>query len=398
MTGISLHLPDTAGEPVPSAVRNLGVLTLTPFYPSAEQPWRGRFISDVLHSMSEFSIDARVMAVQPSYRVPQSSCDDAVADWHRYSCFPTNLGLASSGRFLSGSIRSRISSMQRSAPLDVIHAHGALPCGHAAMCLAAQLGIPFVVSVHGLDVFSDQQAGRVAGRWTRRVSERVYRSARRVVCISERVRCELPDDVQPHARVIYNGVDPGRFSPQEARTPGTILSVGNLIAIKGHALLIRAFARISTTFPAVRIEIIGEGPEHRRLRSLARDLGLESRVAFRGACSRSEVVAAMRNCALFALPSNFEGLGCVYLEAMACGKPIIGCTGQGIAEVIAHGKNGLLVSPNAEQELADNLAMLLQNQTLRRRIGEAARATVLHGLTLEHQARQLAEIYRGCRA
>jgi glycosyltransferase involved in cell wall biosynthesis len=89
-------------------------------------------------------------------------------------------------------------------------------------------------------------------------------------------------------------------------------------------------------------------------------------------------------------------LGCVYLEAMASGKPAIGCHGQGIDEIIEHGRNGLLVSPGDEAELCDALGMILGNQPLCRRMGKSAYETVLSRHTLTHQAAQLAKVYREC--
>jgi glycosyltransferase involved in cell wall biosynthesis len=106
----------------------------------------------------------------------------------------------------------------------------------------------------------------------------------------------------------------------------------------------------------------------------------------------------MQNCAVFALPSRYEGLGCVYLEAMACAKPVIGCAGQGINEVIQDGQNGMLVPAGDESALSDRLLTLLQNAGMRSRLGIAARQTVLQSYTLDHQAGRLADIYRECLA
>jgi glycosyltransferase involved in cell wall biosynthesis len=117
-------------------------------------------------------------------------------------------------------------------------------------------------------------------------------------------------------------------------------------------------------------------------------------VQFAGRQSRSEVAEAMRRCSVFALPSRNEGLGCVYLEAMSCGKPAIGCRGQGIDEVIEHGKNGWLIPANGLDELVQGLSALLGSKELSTRIGTAARQTILEKFTLSHQARNLAEIYR----
>jgi teichuronic acid biosynthesis glycosyltransferase TuaC len=102
----------------------------------------------------------------------------------------------------------------------------------------------------------------------------------------------------------------------------------------------------------------------------------------------------MRHCSVFVLPSRNEGLGCVYLEAMSCGKPVIGCHGQGIAEVIEHGKNGWLITADGLEQLVHGLSALLGSPEVCARIGTAARQTILDEFTLAHQAQQLAKIYR----
>lgn len=102
----------------------------------------------------------------------------------------------------------------------------------------------------------------------------------------------------------------------------------------------------------------------------------------------------MRRCSVFVLPSRNEGLGCAYLEAMSCDKPVIACCGQGIDEVIEHGENGWLIPVDGLEQLVQGLAVLLGSSELRARIGIAARQTVLEKLTLSHQAEHLARIYR----
>ena len=101
----------------------------------------------------------------------------------------------------------------------------------------------------------------------------------------------------------------------------------------------------------------------------------------------------MQRCILFALPSSYEGLGCVYLEAMSCAQPVIGCRGQGISEIVRHGSNGFLVGPDNEKELTLAIAMLLREPSRRANIGTAARDTILERFTLADQAENLVRIY-----
>lgn len=377
---------------------DLHILTLTPFYPTAQDDASGCFISEPLDWLAKAGIRNTVFAAQPVYRGSFHNGNAAVpAQWFRYLALPGGFGLPTTGAFLFARTVGRLRELHREQRVDLIHAHGPLPSGHAAMLLSEELKIPFVVSVHGLDVFSDVQVGGRAGKWCRRISQRVYNSSRRVICISERVREQVLEGMGRNCRtsVVYNGVNPELFSPENGRISEEpiILSVGNLIPIKGHELLIRALAALVPEFPTLKLEIIGDGPELSRLQSLARQLGISDSVLFRGRQSRSEVAAAMRRCAIFALPSRYEGLGCVYLEAMSSGKPVIGCREQGIAEVIRHGSNGFLVGPGNEKELTLALGILLRDANLRRNLGSAARDTILDRLTLEQQAENLARIY-----
>ena len=136
------------------------------------------------------------------------------------------------------------------------------------------------------------------------------------------------------------------------------------------------------------------GPDRARFEALVLELGIGQQVQFVGRKSRSEVAEAMRRCSVFVLPSRNEGLRCVYLEAMSCGKAVIGCQGQGIDEVIEHRKNGWLVPAEGLEELVQGLSALLGSPELRTRVGTAARQTILERFTLSHQAQHLVRIYR----
>lgn len=378
------------------------VLTLTPFYPTQTDDAKGCFVAEPLASLASLGVVSTVLAAQPVYR-PKERPNAAApaADWIRYPSIPGRWGLASAGAFLFARIVARVREVHRSNPIDIIHAHAPMPCGHAAMLLSRELKLPYIVSVHGLDAYSTNQVPGRAGEWCRRVSQQVFHRAKRVVCISEHVRAEvLGGGTAVRTSVVYNGVDTGMFSPGEqspAQAP-SILSVGNLIPIKGHETLIRAVASVSTTHPNLRLDIVGDGPEHDRLIELTQQLGLRDRVFFLGRRSRHEVARLQRNCTLFALPSRYEGLGCVYLEAMSSSKVAIGCRGQGIEEIIRHGSSGWLVGPENVKELAAGLTTLLENPALREYIAEQARQTIIHGLTLTQQAEELVRIYRECRA
>src|SRR5205807_5475775 len=99
---------------------------------------------------------------------------EPTANFIRYFSLPSGVGLASAGAFLFARILGQVRELHRAHKIDVIHAHGPLPCGHAAMLLSRELKIPYVVTVHGLDAYSTKQVSGRAGEWCRRVSARVF--------------------------------------------------------------------------------------------------------------------------------------------------------------------------------------------------------------------------------
>jgi teichuronic acid biosynthesis glycosyltransferase TuaC len=405
---LSPHLahPENGVLPAKGAGKSaLHVLTLTPFFPSAGDDVSGCFIAESTRQLEQFGVTSNVIAVTPIHYARKQPNPSALAEWVRYPQIPGTIGLSSAGRSLYARLLAEVPRLHRQNPIHVIHAHAALPCGHAAALLSRHLKIPFVVTVHGLDVFNTCFHGGLPANWRRSVSIDVYLAASQAICISDRVQRLLQDGTQVNLRttVVYNGTDTDFFSPALGGTPlqqeMEILIVGNLLVGKGHELVLRAIRQLQTSFPQLRCRIIGDGADRARFQTLARELGIAERVQFEGRKSRREVADAMRACSVFVLPSRYEGLGCVYLEAMSCGKPVIACRGQGIGEIVEHGKNGWLIPDwtapgDALDELMRGLSTLLQSSDLRSRLGASARETILNGLTLSDQARRLALIYR----
>ena len=282
------------------------VLTLTPFYPTAEDDASGCFIAESVGELRRQGIESSVIAVRPMHHShPGPDPKAPPATWEKYFCLPGNAGLSRAGQFLHASLKFHVQQLHARHPISLIHAHAALPSGQAAMLLAKDLGLPFVVTVHGLDAFSTRQVPGWFGRRCSAVSELVYGAAARVICISEEVARQVREGIAHPVRisVVYNGVDSSLFTPASGSTTANevILSVGNLIPIKGHDLLLRSVAAIEPGHPQVQCRIIGDGPERARLQQLARELRIEDRVHFLGRRPRSEVAAAMRDCTLFCL-------------------------------------------------------------------------------------------------
>ena len=183
--------------------------------------------------------------------------------------------------------------------------------------------------------------------------------------------------------VVPNGVDPSDCDvpvmapPPEWRLPEgapVVAFVGRLDRQKNPLLLLRAAARVVREVPETVFAFAGTGRLETRCRAEADRLGLSGSVRWLGWLSDTRPLLARMD--LVALPSSWEGMPNVILEAMACGKPAVAANVGGCAELIVEGETGFLVAPGDEAALAERIVLLLRDAALRRRLGAAARQRV----------------------
>ena len=140
--------------------------------------------------------------------------------------------------------------------------------------------------------------------------------------------------------------------------------------------------------------IIGKGKEKKNLEELVNKLNLQNMVKFAGKISHHKVMEYMASCDVFSLPSWNEGFGVVYIEAMAQGKPVIGCQGEGIEDFVENGKTGMLVKPKDVDSIVKVMDYLLSNPDEARAMGQRAHKFVLENYTWEKNAERTIEVYR----
>jgi phosphatidyl-myo-inositol dimannoside synthase len=182
-------------------------------------------------------------------------------------------------------------------------------------------------------------------------------------------------------------VDTARFVPalRDEHTSRTI-AVGRFVPQKGFSTLLQAW-RLVLNDRAVsgthELMLVGDGPDRPRLKSMISDLGLSESVRMAGAMPRAEVITALQQADLFALPVrtrfgglNPEGLGLAALEAAACGLPVIIGDSGGAPETVRHGKTGFVVDPRGPVDLARRITTLLMDRELAVTMGAAGRAMV----------------------
>jgi glycosyltransferase involved in cell wall biosynthesis len=321
------------------------------------------------------AVDARVVAPCPWFpfvsrrfgryaefaRTPRAETRYGLfIDHPRYPLLP-KVGMSAAPLLLFAAILPVLRrQIARGRDFDLIDAHYFYPDGVAAVMLGQALGRPVVVTARGsdLNIIPDHAVPRLWIKWAaRRTAGLVTVSSglkRRLVMLgtpAERVR------------VLRNGVDLARFRPvdheafrRRLRLSGPILlAVGNLVALKRHRLLVEALVQL----PGAHLVIVGEGPEHRAIESLARALNLADRVHLLGQMPQDRLPEIYSAADLLLLPSEREGWPNVLLESMACGTPVVVPDIEGIADVVAAPEAGRILETTTPATIADAVRELL---------------------------------------
>jgi glycosyltransferase involved in cell wall biosynthesis len=261
-----------------------------------------------------------------------------------------------------------------SQPYDLVHAVMGVPAGY----IATQLGLPFVVSLHGSDVpFHNPRFKTMDRLFFKYSSKWMWKKAAAVVTVSNdlaaRARRVAPDQV---IQTIYTGVDTDLFKPTAHPLIGqTILFVGRLSVVKAPDLLMDAFIHLAKQHVKARLEFVGDGPLKQMLKEKAKSSGLSERILFHGRCEQSALPAKYARAYVLAVPSRNEALGNIVLEAMACKVPIV-TTATGAAELID--ANGIVVPKNDVSALTNALDQILSDPGKRQAMAEQSLSLSTH--------------------
>ncbi|MCL2503894.1 MAG: glycosyltransferase [Coriobacteriia bacterium] len=400
--GTARHSPAQAQ----SADGRLGGVVFAKLYPNPAEPFRGAFVADQVAATSE-AVRWEVIAPVPlvpkwvadAFGKPHAvgTRDDGGVRVHyaQYAVLPRRLFYATVPFAMAAASRRAFASARHAVDAQFVHAHELYPAGEAARRLAERAGLPYILTVHGSDLYLNLGNPR----W-RRGAQASAAGAAAIVCVGSRLAADcvriLGVDFKK-VLVIPNTYDCERFvyagdgggcgcegggGCAPATRPLRLLSVGRLSPEKGHEVLLKAFAALadparsglapSGTAPpdatssetaqpdappqnlaasGLSLTIVGDGAERAALARLAEGLGISDRVRFTGVLVGEPLVAEMRAADLFVLPSLAEGFGVVLIEAMATGLPVV-ATRSGGPEDIVNDANGVLVEPGDSEALA----------------------------------------------
>jgi len=184
-----------------------------------------------------------------------------------------------------------------------------------------------------------------------------------------------------------------RTAPYKLSTPVNILSIGRFTFQKGYFTGLQAIAKLKQQGHNFTWTIIGDGPIKEELVFHIHQMGLQQHVQLVGQKNREEIITAYNNASIFFLPSVYEGIANVVLEAMSMELPVVATRSGGMQEVITHNQNGMLADVYDAETLANNITQLLSNEAACRQMGIQARQRIIEQFTIEHQADVFDAVY-----
>lgn len=376
MDGIEKAVMNPPATELNEKGKRVKVLTFSTLYPNAARPQHGVFVENRLrHLVASGEIDSTVLAPAPWF----PSSHSMFGNYARYAMIPRRetrhgldilhpryvvlpkIGMSVAPTLLYLGVRSEMRRLvAEGRRFDLIDAHYFYPDGVSAIMLGREFNLPVVITGRGADINQIPAYGvpRMQILWAAR-----HAAAMITVCQSLKDSLIEFGGEASKIHVLRNGVDLQQFKPID-RTAArakfgvsgpTIVSVGALIARKGHDLVIRAMTQI----PEATLLIAGEGSERANLERLAAQLGVADRVRLLGQLSHEQLTPLYNAADISVLASSSEGWANVLLESMACGTPVAATSVSGTPEAMTAPEAGVLIDDRSPDGIAHAIRGLL---------------------------------------
>ncbi len=259
--------------------------------------------------------------------------------------------------------------------------------GYLGLWMRRWFGLPFVIYAHGNEILEVLDS-----TWPK--SRLALQQANRVIAVSRfTADCARKAGVlEDRIEIVHPGCDVNYFRPLDPRMDlrqrllgarsddRVILTVGNLVPRKGHDVVIRALPRLLSFGLKATYLIVGDGPHRTALEKLAQEAGVRSRVIFAGRLAFEDLPHVYALSDVFVMPCrqqlelhDVEGFGLVFLEANACGKPVVGGRSGGVGDAIVDGVTGLFVDPDDPEDVANAIRRILTDAEFAKRLGQQGR-------------------------
>ena len=281
---------------------------------------------------------------------------------------------------------------------DIIHINN-LPflTTFQATKIAKKLGIKSVIQVHGVLGYRSLLLNLAQKVYIYTFGSFIFHKNNRVICLTvkdaeEVIRYGCPPE---KIRIIPNGVNVDVFRPCGGEVSDLVLWSGRFIQQKGLGYLLKALQIIvrKKRYPKIKLIMTGDGPLLPKIYGLAKKYRITENILFRGMVPREEIPILMNKASIYVLPSLKEGMPYALLEAMACGKAVIGSDISGINGVITHETNGIIVPPRDPEALANAIMLLLEDKNLRMKLGHNARRLMVEKYDLNMTSQKIEKVY-----
>ncbi|WP_428027647.1 glycosyltransferase [Altererythrobacter sp.] len=340
------------------------VLSLSTLYPNEANPRFGTFVARSIEALAARG-DWRVTMVNPIgippvalgryralARLPAMAVEHGVTVHRpRFTLIP-KFGARRNAKAIARAALPLVKQIHADTPIDVIDAQFFYPDGPASAWIAQQLGLPCSIKARGADIcyWGDKDYAR----------EEMLEAANccsGLLAVSQELAGQMAEMGmrRDHITLHYTGLDRGRFRPLDspglraklARELGfdlpdgapLLVTVGALIERKGQDIALGSLAAL----PQARLILVGKGEDEAHLRRLAKDLGIADRVHFAGSVDHEVLPEILSAADVMALPTRSEGLANAWVEALACGTPVVTCDVGGASELITSNAAGRLV-------------------------------------------------------
>lgn len=396
-TSASLGEMRSHGGSSPHQSGGARLLVFSYVFPSPAQPGAGLFVRERVFRVGKhlpmvvvapqpwFPLQSLIRLFRPRFRptAPRFEVQNGF-EIHRprFFCIP-GIFKQSDGFFMALGAWPTVRRLVKRHSLNVIDAHFGYPDGYAATRIARWLGLPVVITMRGKEEPQSKTAVRAP-------LYSALRAADRVVCVSEALRAfAIAAGVSPEkTMVVGNGVDLAKFAPvarAEARREfglaidaPVLVSVGRLVEGKGFHRVIECLPALLRVFPDLQYLIVGsggpEGDMSAALRAQAAAAGVAEHVRFLGQLPPERMKTAYSAADVFVLATSYEGWANVFLEAMACGLPVVTTRVGGNAQVVCRPELGTLVPFGDSAALTEAIAAALRKPWDREQIIEHARS------------------------
>jgi N-acetyl-alpha-D-glucosaminyl L-malate synthase BshA len=404
----------------------INILTITSTFPRWTGDTEPPFIFNIVKNLKKYNSNLKVVVLAPHYKGAKTEETLSGIKIYRFKYFIGRWEkLCYQGGIMANIKKNKflyllipvflflqflaIKKIIKKEKIDIIHIHWFFPQG-LLVALYKRIfnkNIKIICTVHGGDIFNLQ------GKLFDLLKSYIFKNVDAITAVSNAIKKEiLKYKINPaKINVIHNAIDTNIFNSNRSAksillkqkyniSSFCLLFVGRLVEKKGVIYLINAMPAILSMLLKTKLLIIGDGPELSRIKERVKKLKLQDNVLFAGKIGNNELPDYYKAADIFIGPSiiasdyDTEGFGIVFIEAMACGTPVIATNVGGITDIIKHNQTGILIPQKNPDAIADAVVDLLKNTKKREQLSLNGREYVKNNFNWEEQSLKYITIYK----